>query len=187
MTDKDNIKLKTDTLSSRKSGSSVGVHVKRKRKIIVKPTSAQASESSLSVKKETKKEFIKDNTPKEVKTSNASPAQGVAAADPKPAKKHKIDKDEKIVQLDLTINSIVQKKVTSKNKKGNPETFLMEIIINLKVFKDSKLISDKIFKEDFEYNNKSSQFELSKYEKNIQDNLSQILSEYIIQHLYSIK
>ena len=98
-----------------------------------------------------------------------------------------LNKDEKIVQLDLTINSIVQKKVTSKNKKGNPETFLMEIIINLKVFKDSKLISDKIFKEDFEYNNKSSQFELSKYEKNIQDNLSQILSEYIIQHLYSIK
>ena len=98
-----------------------------------------------------------------------------------------IDKDEKIVQLDLIINSIVQKKVTSKNKKGNPETYLMEIIINLKVLKDSKLVSDKIFKEDFEYNNKSSQFELNKYEKNIQNNLSQILSEYIIKHLYSIK
>ena len=34
MTDKDNIKLKTDTLSSRKSSSSTGVHVKRKRKIV---------------------------------------------------------------------------------------------------------------------------------------------------------
>ena len=98
-----------------------------------------------------------------------------------------LDKDEEIVQLNLTINSIVQKKVTSKNKKGNPETFLMEIIINLKVFKDSKLLSDKIFKEDFEYNNKSSKFELSKYEKNIKENLSQKLSEYIIRHLYSIK
>ncbi len=119
MTDKDNIKLKTDTLSSRKSGSSVGVHVKRKRKIIVKPTSAQASESSLSVKKETKKEFIKDNTPKEVKTSNASPAQGVAAADPKPAKKHKIDKDEKIEKMEnkeLHLKSPGYKK--DKNKKN---------------------------------------------------------------------
>ena len=39
MSEKDNIKLKTDTLSSRKSGSSAaGVHVKRKRKIIAKPT-----------------------------------------------------------------------------------------------------------------------------------------------------
>ena len=36
MTDKDNIKLKT-ILSPRKSGSSVGVHVKEKRKIIAKP------------------------------------------------------------------------------------------------------------------------------------------------------
>ncbi len=98
-----------------------------------------------------------------------------------------LNKDEKIIQLDLTINSIVQKKITSKNKKGNPETFLMEIIINLEVFKDSELVSNKIFKEDFEYNNKSSQFELEKYEKNIQNNLSQKLFEYIIRHLYSIK
>ena len=36
MSEKDNIKLKTDTLSSRKSSASVGVHVKRKRKIIAK-------------------------------------------------------------------------------------------------------------------------------------------------------
>ena len=39
MSEKDNIKLKTDTLSSRKSSASVGVHVKRKRKIIAKPRS----------------------------------------------------------------------------------------------------------------------------------------------------
>ena len=98
-----------------------------------------------------------------------------------------LDKDEEIVQLNLTINSIVQKSVTSKNKKGNPETFFMEIIINLDVFKNSELVSAKIFKENFEYNNKSSKFELGKYEKNIQKNLSQKLSEYIIRHLYSIK
>ena len=98
-----------------------------------------------------------------------------------------LDKDKKIVQFDLNINSIVQKSVTSKNKKGNPETFFMEIIINLDVFKNSELVSAKIFKENFEYNNKSSKFELGKYEKNIQKNLSQKLSEYIIRHLYSIK
>ena len=39
MSEKDNIKLKTDTLSSRKSSASVGVHVKRKRKIIAKSVS----------------------------------------------------------------------------------------------------------------------------------------------------
>jgi len=41
MSEKDNIKLKTATLSSRKSSASAGVHVKRKRKIITKPISVQ--------------------------------------------------------------------------------------------------------------------------------------------------
>ena len=41
MSEKDNIKLKTATLSSRKSSASAGVHVKRKRKIIAKPISTQ--------------------------------------------------------------------------------------------------------------------------------------------------
>ena len=41
MSEKDNIKLKTATLSSRKSSASAGVHVKRKRKIITKPISTQ--------------------------------------------------------------------------------------------------------------------------------------------------
>ena len=98
-----------------------------------------------------------------------------------------LDKDEKKIKLDLTIESIVNKKVTSKNKKGNPETFLMEIIINLEVFKNNSSINKKKIQENAEYNNKSSQFELNKYEKNIQNNLSQKLSEHIIEHLHFIK
>ena len=64
MTDKDNIKLKTDTLSPRKSGSSAGVHVKRKRKIIAKPSSSQTPHLSRATKKEEKKEIIKESPPK---------------------------------------------------------------------------------------------------------------------------
>ena len=52
MSEKDNIKLKTDTLSSRKSSASVGVHVKRKRKIIAKPVSTNPVRTSdISVEK----------------------------------------------------------------------------------------------------------------------------------------
>ena len=43
MSEKDNIKLKTDTLSSRKSSASAGVHVKRKRKIVAKPVSKESA------------------------------------------------------------------------------------------------------------------------------------------------
>ena len=53
MSEKDNIKLKTDTLSSRKSSASVGVHVKRKRKIIAKPVSKESlRKNDVSVVKE---------------------------------------------------------------------------------------------------------------------------------------
>ena len=56
MSEKDNIKLKTDTLSSRKSSASVGVHVKRKRKIIAKPASKEPLKTNNApvVKKEVK-------------------------------------------------------------------------------------------------------------------------------------
>ena len=83
MTDKDNIKLKTDTLSSRKSGSSVGVHVKRKRKIIAKPSNIQASDSLRSIKKE----IIKENSPKEITISKVSSTKEVTSTDQKPPKK----------------------------------------------------------------------------------------------------
>ena len=119
MTDKDNIKLKTDTLSSRKSSSTVGVHVKRKRKILVKPTSTQASHSTQTIKKEAKKEFVKENLSKEIAISKVSPAKDVSSVDSKPAKKHKIDKDEKIEKMEnkeLHLKSPSFKK--DKNKKN---------------------------------------------------------------------
>ena len=96
MTDKDNIKLKTDTPSPRKSGSSIGVHVKRKRKIIAKPPSSQTPHSSRSTKKEEKKETVKETISQEIKISKVSTPKEVTPLDSKPAKKHKIDKDEKI-------------------------------------------------------------------------------------------
>ena len=115
MTDKDNIKLKTDTLSSRKSGSSVGVHVKRKRKIIAKPSNIQASDSLRSIKKE----IIKENSPKEITISKVSSTKEVTSTDQKPTKKHKIGKDEKIEKMEnkeLHLKSPSYKK--DKNKKN---------------------------------------------------------------------
>jgi len=58
MSEKDNIKLKTDTLSTRKSGSPAsGVHVKRKRKIVAKPVSKdqKIDETSFVEKKQASK------------------------------------------------------------------------------------------------------------------------------------
>ena len=59
-------------------------------------------------------------------------------------------------------------------------------LLNLDFF--SRTLVDKItFKEAFEYKNKSNKYELKKYEKNIQKNLSLKISKDIIEYLYSMK
>jgi hypothetical protein len=98
MSEKDNIKLKTDTLSSRKSSASAGVHVKRKRKIIAKTvTKDPVKTNEIPLRKERiskllsiqKKRITKKKAHSSVKASEPS------SQDIKSPKKQKIDKDEK--------------------------------------------------------------------------------------------
>jgi translation initiation factor IF-2 len=121
MSEKDNIKLKTDTLSSRKSNASAGVHVKRKRKIIAKSTPSHPV-STKDVTDE-KKKLV--NSPSLKTTNNqkkGNPSVKVSepsTQDIKPSKKQKINKDEKIEKLEskeLHLKSPTKKK--DKNKKN---------------------------------------------------------------------
>ena len=89
--------------------------------------------------------------------------------------------------LNLNIDSRIEKTITSKNKKGNPLGFLIKIIINLEVYEDEILKNKRSFEKSFEYNNKSNKFDLKQYEKNIKDNLISELSNEIIKYLNSLK
>ena len=99
--------------------------------------------------------------------------------------KKKSNKEKK--SLVLNINSRVEKVVTSKDKKGNPIRFSIEIIIDLEVFESGISKSKKNFEENFEYNNKSKKFDLEQYEKNIKNNLISKLSDEIIRYLNSLR
>ena len=101
--------------------------------------------------------------------------------------KNYINIETKPIKYDLVINSSSVKVVTSKNKKGNPEAFSMEITINADIYKAENLINQITLKEDFEYKNKSTKFELRRYEENIKKNLTSKASEDIIKYLYSIQ
>ena len=123
MTEKDNIKLKTDTLTSRKNSSPVGIHVKRKRKITAQTSSTQSKSSSKNIKTDSKKEIIKDSASQTIKT-NTMPSQTVEnqTSELKASKKHKIDKDEKIERMEnkeLHLKSPSSKK--GKNKKNQTQ------------------------------------------------------------------
>ena len=121
MSEKDNIKLKTDTLSSRKSSASVGVHVKRKRKIIAKTVTkdpVKTNETPLEKKESINSSPLK-KTNNEKKPNSSVKASEPSSQDIKSPKKQKIDKDEKIEKMEnkeLHLKSPKQKK--DKNKKN---------------------------------------------------------------------
>ena len=101
--------------------------------------------------------------------------------------KKNLNKKKKTADLNLNLNSRVEKVVTSKDKKGNPIKFLIKIIINLEVFESEILKGKTKFEEKFEYDNKSNKFGLKQYEKNIKDNLISKLSNEIIRYLNYLK
>ena len=92
--------------------------------------------------------------------------------------------EDKEIKYDLIINSSITKTITSKNKKGNPEIFYTNIQINVDIIENDKIKNKTIFEEGFEYKNKSNQYELNKYEKNIQKNLTNKISKDLIEYLY---
>ena len=92
--------------------------------------------------------------------------------------------EDKEIKYDLIINSSIIKTITSKNKKGNPEIFYTNIQINVDIIENDKIKNKTIFEEGFEYKNKSNQYELNKYEKNIQKNLTNKISKDLIEYLY---
>ena len=48
--------------------------------------------------------------------------------------KKKVNEEKKSAELNLNLNSRIEKSVTSKNKKGNPIGFSIKITTNLEVF-----------------------------------------------------
>ena len=98
-----------------------------------------------------------------------------------------LNKESKSTELNLNLNSRIEKSITSKNKKGNPIRFSLKIMTNLEVFENEILKSKKNFEEKFEYNNRSNKFDLKQYEKNIKNNLISELSYKIIKYLNSLK
>ena len=98
-----------------------------------------------------------------------------------------LEKEKKSTELNLNLNSKIEKSITSKNKKGNPVGFSIKITTNLEVFENEILKGKTNFEKSFAYNNKSNKFDLKQYEKNIKDNLILELSYEINRYLNSLK
>ena len=89
-------------------------------------------------------------------------------------------------KIELEINSKINKTTTSKDTKGNPKTFRIEIISQIKVIEGEKINLDKIFTKSSNYNNSSKKFELKQYEENLKINLIDKIFEDIVSYLQTL-
>jgi len=98
-----------------------------------------------------------------------------------------INLESKKIKYDLIVSSTVNRKISSKDKKGDPERYIIAITFNIDFLKDKKLISNKIFEKSYEYKNMSSKYNLKIYEQDVKSNLVNNIYEEIIKYLNFIE
>ena len=96
----------------------------------------------------------------------------------------KENKEEKSI-YEYVLISKKTVKIVSRDKKGNPSTYRMNISVKLSILNNNELIKGKIFNADFHYNNNINKFDLSQYEKDIEINLINEITDKIIFFLKS--
>ena len=86
----------------------------------------------------------------------------------------------------LKINTNLKKEVASKDTKGNPKTYKMNI--NLKIYAEDEKnnLNEKSFSKSINYNNSNNKFKLKKFENETAKNLTEKIAEEIIIYLQSI-
>ena len=94
--------------------------------------------------------------------------------------------ENKSIFYSLKINSDQKKNVVSKDAKGDPKIFEIQVLIDLSILENNKIKNKKNFKESFTYNNSTNKFDLKRYEENIEDNLIKKIITKITLYLYSI-
>ena len=84
----------------------------------------------------------------------------------------------------LKLNSKKTIETTSKDKKGNSLSYKSTINTNLKIFSNNQLIEEANISKSFNYQNISNKFNLKEYEKIIEKNLIDKITEDITLILY---
>ena len=77
--------------------------------------------------------------------------------------------EEKLNQLVLKSNEDITE--TSKDSKGRVATLKTTVEIKLVILNGNQIIKERIFNENFSYNNKNNKFDLEKYQIEIKNNL----------------
>ena len=83
----------------------------------------------------------------------------------------------------LEINSSKNKVSTSKNSANVTTGYMMIINVGVKIYKNNIIQKNKKFSKSFTYNNRDNKFELLIYERSVENNLINDISDEIILFL----
>tara|TARA_Y100000389_G_C17231446_1_gene398362 strand:+ start:88 stop:540 length:453 start_codon:yes stop_codon:yes gene_type:complete len=94
--------------------------------------------------------------------------------------------DDKKENITIEISTTNKERILSKDTKGDPIIFEMNIIVDVKISLEGQ--DDKYFQfeENFSYNNQSNKFELKLYKDNLQKNISNKITKNIILKIRSL-
>ncbi len=88
-----------------------------------------------------------------------------------------------ILKKELILSSSYEINETSKNSKGQVVSYRSTIRVELKISENEKLISDKIFIQDFTYANRDNKFDLVEYQTEVKNNLANEIIEDMILYM----
>ena len=89
-------------------------------------------------------------------------------------------------KFSLIIKTYLNKKISSKDSKGNPKSYRINLVSDISIKDSNGIVKNKSFSKSIDYKNKSNKSDLKKYENEISKNLAEKISDEIIIYLQSI-
>jgi hypothetical protein len=97
------------------------------------------------------------------------------------------NKKSNLFLYELKLQTSEDKFVLSKDTKGDPLMLSLKINLKTEVYKENKLITKKVYNEQFNYQNLSKKFELNNYEDEIRLNIYDKMISKILIDLANLK
>ena len=81
---------------------------------------------------------------------------------------------------EITIESSKEIIETSKNNKGQPLTYRTNVVVKVTIKNQDKVIKTRSFNESFSYKNIENKYDLSVYQKDVENNLIKKITDDLI-------
>ena len=98
----------------------------------------------------------------------------------------KSSNENKKKRYTIEINSSKNRKIVSKDSKGDPLKFELNILVEYKIMNNNDLLLNNKIEKNNVYNNNSDQFELEQKEEIILENLSKSIGDTIISSIINL-